>query len=152
MRDTAALGTRRVTGSITALATVTLDAAALEALDPEALDRLADLVAARLAERRGGGGEPLLSCMEASHLAGVHPETVRRAIRSGILEVAGYVGTRPRLRAESVEAWVADGIRGKRSLPVATRLARGSGRGGSPAKRVLGEALRDLGLAEGRAA
>jgi len=151
MRNTAGSGTRGVKGSIRALATVTLDAASLEDLDPKALDRLADLVAARLADRRAGGGEPLLSCVEAGRLAGVHPETVRRAIRSGVLQVAGYVGTRPRVRAESVEAWIADGIRGARATPSAS-YPRVNVRCRSPAKRVLGEALRDLGLSEGRAA
>ena len=41
--------------SIRALATVTLDARALEALGPETIDRLAELVEARLVERQGGG-------------------------------------------------------------------------------------------------
>jgi len=150
MRGTAGPDTRGVTGSsIRAVAMVTFDVEALEGLGPEALDRLADLVAARLAERRAGG-EPLLSCAEASRLAGVHPETVRRAIRSGVLEVAGYVGSRPRLRANAVEAWIADGIRAGRSLPSPGRRSRGGAR--SPAKRVMGEALRELGLSEGRAA
>jgi hypothetical protein len=39
-------------GSIRALATVTLDARALDELGLETIDRLADLVEARLAERR----------------------------------------------------------------------------------------------------
>ena len=41
--------------SIRALATVTLDARALEELGPETIDRLADLVEARLIAAPGGG-------------------------------------------------------------------------------------------------
>jgi excisionase family DNA binding protein len=152
MRDTAGSNTGGVTGSsVRALATVTFDAAALESLGPEALEQLADLVAARLAERRATG-DALLSCAEAGRLAGVHPETVRRAVRSGALEVAGYVGSRPRLRAAAVEGWIAEGIRPGRSMPALDHRPRGGGRGRSPGRRVLGEALRELGRPEGRAA
>ena len=41
--------------SIEALATVTLDARTLEELGPQTLDRLAELVEARLMLRAGGG-------------------------------------------------------------------------------------------------
>ena len=47
--------------SIRALATVTLDAGALDELGPRTIDRLADLVAERLAERRALGEAPLLT-------------------------------------------------------------------------------------------
>ena len=41
--------------SIRALATVTLDARALDELGPEMIDRLAELVEARLVAAQGGG-------------------------------------------------------------------------------------------------
>src|SRR5918998_5330779 len=91
---------------IAARATVTLDARALDELGPATIDRLADLVASRLAERRAAGELPLLTVAQAAEVACVHPETVRRAIRSGALEVAGYAGKRPRLRREDVDAWL----------------------------------------------
>src|SRR3954466_14206069 len=89
---------------IRALATVTLDAQALDELGPRTLDRLADLVAQRLAERRAAGEAPLLTTIDVAEIAGVHADTVRRAIRSGALKVAGYVGQRPRMRREDVNA------------------------------------------------
>jgi DNA-directed RNA polymerase specialized sigma24 family protein len=67
--------------SIRTLATVTLDARALDELGPQTIDRLAELVAARLLEQRAAGAEPLLSTAEAARVAGVHPDTVRRAIK-----------------------------------------------------------------------
>ena len=125
-------------GSIRALATVTLDAQALEELGPETIDRLADLVEARLAERRAAGEEVLLTPTAAAEIAGVHPETMRRAIRSGAIEVAGYVGARARLRRAAVEAWEAGG---RRLDPVvrAGRVVAHRGRGSHP--RVLRAAL-----------
>jgi excisionase family DNA binding protein len=90
-----------------------MDARSLESLGPQTLDRLAELVEARLVLRRAGGEEPLLSAVAAAELVGVSAGTVRRAIRTGALEVAGYVGARPRLRREDVVAWVARGLRGR---------------------------------------
>ena len=129
--------------SIQALATVTLDARSLERLGPRTLDRLAELVEARLMLRRAGGEEPLLSAVAAAELVGVSPGTVRRAIRTGALEVAGYVGARPRLRRAEVEAWVA---RGRRPALLVSegRLARPGFRP-RPRRRVLGDALEELG-------
>jgi excisionase family DNA binding protein len=95
--------------SIRALATVTLDARALDELGPQTLDRLAELVAERLLEQRAAGAEPLLSTREVARVAGVHPETARRAIKAGALRTAGYVGNRPRMRRADVDAWVAGG-------------------------------------------
>ena len=57
--------------SIQALATVTLDARSLESLGPQTLDRLAELVEARLILRRAAGEEPLLSAAAAAELVDV---------------------------------------------------------------------------------
>src|SRR3954463_2813322 len=95
---------------ICALATVALDAQALDELGPRTLDRLADLVAERLAQRQAVGQAPLLTTGDVAEIAGVHADTVRRAIRSGALKVAGYVGQRPRLRREDVDAWIAGNV------------------------------------------
>ena len=113
--------------SIRALATVTLDARALDGLGPETIDRLAELVEARLVERRAAGEEALLTPTAAAEIAGVHPETMRRAIRSGAIEVAGYMGARARLRRAAIDAWVAEG---RRLDPVvrASRAAAARGR------------------------
>src|SRR5215218_1667073 len=92
--------------TIAARATITLDARALDELGPATIDRLADLVANRLAERRAAGELPFLTVAQAAEIAGVHPGTVRSAIKVGALEVAGYVGQRPRLRREDVDRWL----------------------------------------------
>lgn len=134
--------------SIRTLATVSL---ALDELGPQTLDRLAELVAERLIEQRAAGAEPLLSTAEVSRVAGVHPETVRRAIKAGALSTAGYVGNRPRMRRADVDAWVAGGTPAIDALVtdgVRTRPSR-LRRPGQP--RRLGEALSSL-MPEGRAA
>ena len=135
---------------IKAMATVTLDARALDELGPAAIDRIADLVAARLAERKEAGERPYLSAREAAKLAGVHTETIRRAIRSGALPIAGYAGQRPRLRQEDVEEWLRasasnePGVRVVRRGPsMPTRPSRAVR--SQPGSGVLGEALRTLG-------
>lgn len=130
--------------SIRTLATVTL---ALDELGPQTIDRLAELVALRLVEQRAAGAEPLLSTPEAARAAGVHPETVRRAIKAGALRTAGYVGNRPRIRRADVDAWVAGGapaVSGPGTSPAVPvrqppRLRRTAG----PPRR-LGEALSSL--------
>ena len=115
-----------------------LDARALEELGPETIDRLAELVEARLVQRRAAGEEVLLTAAAAAEIVGVHAETVRRAIRSGAIEVAGYVGRSARVRRAAVDAWVADG---RRLDPVvrASRVAAVRGRGTHA--RVLRDAL-----------
>src|SRR4051812_11772674 len=95
--------------AIRAVATVTLDAKALDELGPQTLDRLADLVAKRLGAREATGQVPLLTIADAAKVAKLSDSTVRRAIRLGELKVAGYVGKRARLRRSDVEAWLADG-------------------------------------------
>ena len=129
--------------SIRALATVTLDARSLESLGPQTLDRLAELVEARLMLRQAAGAEPLLSAVAAAELVDVSPATVRRAIRSGALEVAGYVGSRPRVRRVDVVAWIA---RGRRPAPLVSeaQLQRPGFRP-RPRRRVLGDAIESLG-------
>lgn len=124
--------------SIRALATVTLDARALDELGSETIHRLADLVEERLAERRAAGEEALLTPRAAAEIARVHPETMRRAIRTGAIEVAGYVGARARLRRAAVDAWVGGGRRLDPAVR-AQRVAAVRGHGGHP--RVLRAAL-----------
>src|SRR3954470_1378547 len=94
--------------SIRTLATVTLDAKALDELGPQTLDRLADLVAKRLAAREAAGQVPLLTIADAAKVAQLSDSTVRRAIRLGELTVAGYGCKRGRLRRSDVEAWLPD--------------------------------------------
>ena len=129
--------------SIRALATVTLDAAALDALGPQTLDRLAELVEARLAERRAAGEERLLSASDAAELVGVSAATVRRAIRSGALPVAGYVGCRPRLRRAEIIEWVSEGR--PASPPLRSVRSSRPGWRPRPRRRVLGDAIDGLG-------
>jgi excisionase family DNA binding protein len=135
--------------SIQTLATVTL---ALDELGPQTIDRLAELVAERLIEQRAAGAEPLLSTPEAAVAAGVHPETVRRAIKAGALRTVGYVGNRPRMRRVDVDAWVAGGalVASSGTVPVVRARPPRLRRAG-PHPRRLGEALSSL-MPDGRAA
>jgi excisionase family DNA binding protein len=138
--------------SIRTLATVTLDARALDELGPQTIDRLAQLVSERLIAQRAADAAPLLTTAEAARAAGVHPETARRAIKAGVLRTAGYVGNRPRMRREDVDTWVAGGTpsfvaTGSPSSPPRSRPPRLRRAGGQP--RKLGEALSTL-LAESR--
>jgi excisionase family DNA binding protein len=137
----------RVGESIRALATVTLDAGALEGLGPRMIDRLADLVAERLVERRATGEQPLLRTADAARAAGVHPDTVRRAIRSGALRVAGYVGNRPRLRRGDVEEWIAGGRAARGVVDVSSWVTSAAKPAVAPSghRRVLLDALRVAG-------
>src|SRR3954447_19544156 len=130
---------------IRALATVTLDAQALDELGPRTLDRLPHLVAERLARRQAAGQAPLLTTTDAAEIAGVHADTVRRAIRSGALQVAGYVGQRPRLRREDVDEWIAGNAapRAADEQPRPATRRRSTRSTGYP--RVLGDALRAVG-------
>lgn len=130
---------------IRALATVTLDAQALDQLGPRTLDRLADLVAQRLAERRAAGEAPLLTTSDVAEIAGVHAQTVRRAVQTGALRVVGYVGQRPRMRRDDVEAWIAGNDPPEasiRSRPTEPR--RRAPRQSHP--RPLGDVLQSIGL------
>src|SRR3954447_8458908 len=131
---------------IRALATVTLDAQALDELGPETIDLLSDLVAKRLAERQAAGEAPLLKTIAVAEIAGVHPDTARRAIRSGSLRVAGYVGQRPRMRREDGDAWIAaNEARWTADEPVQSRPRRRRPDRKAPAHpRVLGDAMHTI--------
>jgi excisionase family DNA binding protein len=134
-----------MTETIAARATVVLDAQALDELGPRTIDRLADLVANRLAERRAAGELPLLTVAQAAEVAGVHPETVRRAIRSGALEVAGYAGKRPRMRREDVDGWLhASGSSTVRDSTAAVARTPRRRLAATGRRRVLGEAIEAL--------
>jgi excisionase family DNA binding protein len=93
---------------IRALATITLDAGVLEQLGPQAIDRLAELVEARiLGRRRGGEGRlasGLLSVAAVAEDAGVSPSLVYREIERGQL-AALRVGGRLRIEPEAVATW-----------------------------------------------
>jgi excisionase family DNA binding protein len=134
--------------SIRTLATVSL---ALDELGPQTLDRLAELVAERLLEQRAAGAAPLLSTREAARVAGVHPDTVRRAIKAGALRTAGYVGNRPRMRRVDVDAWVAGGAPAIDALVTDAVRVRPPRLPRSGPPRRLGAALSSL-MPEGRAA
>jgi excisionase family DNA binding protein len=127
--------------SIRTLATVTL---ALDELGPHTIDRLAELVAERLIEQRAAGAEPLLSTREAARVAGMHPDTVRRAIKAGALRTGGAVGNRPRMRRVDVDAWVAGGAPAIDALVTdGVRVRPPRLRRSGPPRR-LGEALSSL--------
>ncbi len=122
---------------------MTLDLAQLVADElerrPDLLERLAQLVTGYAATSTADS--PLLTAGQAAARAGVHPETVRRAIRAGVLPTAGRVGRSPRLDWRDVEAWLNAGR--KRSItgaspcrPRGITLRRG-------ARRPLARALAD---------
>jgi hypothetical protein len=70
---------------------------------------LADLLAPHLLERiEPAPHEPtqLLTCAQAAAHAGTHVETVRRAVRSGALEAAGWVGRSPRITPMALATWL----------------------------------------------
>jgi excisionase family DNA binding protein len=102
----------------------------LAELDDVALDELARRLAPRLLELlpTGAATDRLLSATDAASYAGVHPETLRRAIRAGELAVAGRVGRSPRLAHADVDAWL-NGGRIRATRPRAARRSRRSDRG-----------------------
>jgi excisionase family DNA binding protein len=82
--------------------------AVLADLDSDGLDRLAELLAprlARIATAPTHSAEPLLTCAETAIWARVHVETIRRAVRSGALH-AYRVGREWRIASADLEAWL----------------------------------------------
>ncbi len=57
----------------------------------------------------------LMTSADAAQYTGASVETILRAIRSGDLPAAGYVGRSPRISRDAVDGWLA-----KRSPPMAT--------------------------------
>src|SRR3954469_15557474 len=99
---------RRVMGdgdSIQALATVTLD---VRSLEPEAIERLAGLVEARISGRREWPADRLLSVDDVAELSGLSRSLVYREIERGRL-AAYKVGARLRIEpaamARGEEGW-----------------------------------------------
>lgn len=78
-------------------------------LDEDALDELAKLLAPRLhrldAPASVEAPENLLSCAEAAGIANVHPETIRRAARSGKLRCV-RAGTAVRVPPDALAEWL----------------------------------------------
>lgn len=98
-----------------------LDALAERLTEPVA-QRVAELLAQRAgdAPHVGVGDERLLSCSEAAEHAGVHVETIRRAVRSGALPAAS-AGRAVRIAPADLAAWLGRDRRrivaGSRSRP-----------------------------------
>ncbi len=88
-------------GEIRALATVTLD---VRSLDAEAIDRLAELVEARIAGRRESPADRLLSVDAVAELTGLSRSLVYREIERGNLR-AYKVGARLRIDPAAVASW-----------------------------------------------
>ena len=55
-------------------------------------------------------GKRLYTATEAAELVGVNIETVRRAIRSGQLGVAGRMGRSPRISRDAIDRWLTSTI------------------------------------------
>jgi excisionase family DNA binding protein len=79
----------------------------LDALADRLTDRVAQRVAEVLSQRVADSSAPerLLSCAEAAERAGVHVETIRRAVRSGALR-AVCAGRALRIAAADLDAWL----------------------------------------------
>lgn len=81
------------------------------ALDDEGLRELAARLSPYLRDEPQdlGSANPgrLLTAADVAERAGVHVETVRRAIRAGDLQVAARIGRSPRVSALAVESWFA---------------------------------------------
>jgi hypothetical protein len=76
----------------------------------------------------------------------VHAGTVRRAIKTGELQVVGYVGQRPRMRREDVEAWIASNQPPDAApMPGQARPVRRRARRQSY-PRPLGDVIKTLGI------
>src|SRR3712207_7182600 len=91
---------------IAARATVVLDARALDELGPATIDRLADLVAQRLRDRRAAGEVPLFTGAPAAGGGGGDPGTVGRGGCTRARQAGGVAGKRPRARGGGAERWL----------------------------------------------
>jgi excisionase family DNA binding protein len=78
------------------------------ALDDSALHELAVRLRPFLAETDSEQpGDRLYTAAETAQQIGVNVETVRRAIRSGDLQVAALIGRSPRLSRDAIDRWLA---------------------------------------------
>lgn len=89
-------------------------------LDDQALDRLAELLAPRLASRAAAPTGPLTT-RQAAQRAGVHERTIRRALAAGTLAGQTIAG-RWRIDVGDVDTWLAVGA------PTCSPTAEGCGR------------------------
>jgi excisionase family DNA binding protein len=81
------------------------------ALDESALHELAARLKPFLAHTEASDNDGrLYTTAEAAKLVGVNIETVRRAIRSGELRVAGRIGRSPRLSRDAIDTWLTSTI------------------------------------------
>jgi excisionase family DNA binding protein len=81
------------------------------AFDESALHELADRLQPFLAKTEASDDDRrLYTSAEAAKLVGVNIETVRRAIRSSELRVAGRIGRSPRLSREAIDGWLSSTI------------------------------------------
>lgn len=117
-----------VDGSTRALATVVLD---VRSLDVEAIELLAELVAARLASAPEAPADRLLSVDAVAELAGCSRSLVYREIERGHLP-AYKVGTRLRIEPAAVASWKERcQVRPRFAPPNYEPVRRARGRGGS---------------------
>jgi len=105
-------------------------------LDEDALDELAKLLAPRLQRLSGPelveAPENLLSCAEAAGIANVHPETIRRAARSGKLRCV-RAGTAVRVPSDALTEW----LRAPKRTTAPPRSRARHRRTGTPLKDAL---------------
>src|SRR5581483_8425334 len=76
------------------------------ALDDEALQELANRLRPFMNSPVKEARTHLYTAAEAAEEVGVNVETIRRAIRSGELDVAGRIGRSPRLSREAIDQWL----------------------------------------------
>ncbi len=90
-------------------------------LDDSALERLADMIAARVGNRTASGDDPLIGPKQA----GISPRTWRRAVKSGALP-AVKIGRELRARRSAVDAWLgANVVEPVRLVPAANDSGAG---------------------------
>lgn len=89
------------------------------ALDEDALAALAERLRPLITsdDASSSAGEPLLTTSDAAARARVNVETIRRAIRSGVLPAAAMIGRSPRITAVALEQWLADTAPRRAAVP-----------------------------------